>query len=258
MTMIGVLGGMGPLATHDFFGKVLAATPARGDADHVPLLIQSDPRIAPRPVAILGKGRSPLPELMAGRDRLIAAGATALAMPCNTAHFWFPDLSAGCPVPFISIVDACVMELAPKVRAGDAVGLIATRATLAGRIFDAPLIQAGYTPVVPPEDLMDELVLPAIELVKAGHPLPAGPLIAKTVQSLMQQGVGAVILACTETPVALDAMQSPLRAKCVDSTAALARACVAWWQASRGAGEPGRRWGSDNEARTAAAMVATP
>jgi aspartate racemase len=256
--MIGILGGMGPLATHDFFGKVLQATPAQGDADHVPLLIQSDPRIAPRPAAILGNGRSPLPELMAGRDRLIAAGATALAMPCNTAHFWLPDLSAGCPVPFISIVDACVAELAPKVRAGEAVGLIATRATLAGRVFDAPLIQAGYTPVVPSDGLMDELVLPGIEWVKAGQSLSAGPLIAKAVQALLQQGVGAVILACTETPVALDTIQSPLRANCVDSTAALARACVAWWRASQGAGGPGGLRGSDNEAQTAAAIVATP
>lgn len=236
--MIGVLGGMGPLATLDFFSKVLAATPARGDADHVPLLIQSDPRIPPRPAAILGDGGSPLPELMAGRDRLIAAGASALVMPCNTAHFWFPDLSADCPVPFISIVDACVAELAPLVKAGDTVGLIATRATLAGRVFDAPLIQAGYTPVIPPDEVMDELVLPGIEQVKAGQLLPAGPLIARAVQALREQGASAVILACTETPVALDAVQSPLRANCVDSTAALARACVAWWQANRGAGVP--------------------
>ncbi len=86
--MIGVLCGMGPLATADFFSKVIAATPAKGDADHVPLLIQSDPRIVSRPAAILGNGRSPLPDLLLGRDRLIQAGATALAMPCNTAHFW--------------------------------------------------------------------------------------------------------------------------------------------------------------------------
>ena len=229
--MIGVLGGMGPLATADFFGKVLVATPAGGDADHVPLLIQSDPRIPSRPAAILGDGRSPLPELMAGRDRLGAAGASALAMPCNTAHFWFQDLAADCPVPFISIVDACVAELVPMLNAGGSVGLIATRATLAGRIFDAPLMQAGYNLRVPDDESMDRLVLPGIELVKAGQTPQAGPLIEQAVRSLLQEGADAVVLACTETPVALDAVQSPLRAKCVDSTAALARACVAWWRA---------------------------
>jgi aspartate racemase len=231
--MIGVLGGMGPLATLDFFSKVLACTPAQGDADHVPLLIQSDPRIPSRPAAILHDQRSPLPELLAGRDRLLAAGSTALAMPCNTAHFWFSDLSAACPVPFISIVDACVADLAPMLTAGGSVGIIATRATLAGRIFDAPLMRAGYTLMTPDDGAMDQWVLPGITGVKAGQTLQAADLIERAVRSLLQRGADAVVLACTETPVALDAIESPLRAQCVDSTAALARACVAWWQASR-------------------------
>ena len=229
--MIGVLGGMGPLATVDFFNKVIMATPAKGDADHVPLLIQSDPRIASRPAAILNGGRSPLPELLAGRDRLIAAGATALAMPCNTAHFWVADLLEGCSVPFLSIVDASIGELGGLADAGAPIGLIATRATLAARIFDAQLLQAGYTPMLPDDDLMDALVLPGIELVKAGQAAQGGLLIEQAVQALLSQGAGAVVLACTETPLALDAVQSPLRVRCVDSTAALARACVAWWQA---------------------------
>ena len=228
--MIGVLGGMGPLATVDFFNKVLAATPAKGDADHVPLLIQSDPRIAPRPAAILSGARSPLPDLLAGRDRLIAAGATALAMPCNTAHYWYADLVKGCSVPFISIVDSSCAELAGLSRAGQPIGIIATRATLVAKIFDAPLKSAGYTVLLPDEDLMDTLVLPGIELVKVGQAIQGGKLIEQAVQALMLRGAGAVVLACTETPLALDAVQSPLRARCVDSTAALARACVAWWQ----------------------------
>ncbi len=228
--MIGVLGGMGPLATVDFFNKVLAATPAKGDADHVPLLIQSDPRIAPRPAAILSGGRSPLPELLAGRDRLIAAGATALAMPCNTAHFWYADLRKGCSVPFLSIVDTSVSELALLADTGAPIGIIATRATLAAQIFDAPLACAGYTAMLPDDAMMDTLVLPGIALVKAGDALGGGQLIEQAVQTLLARGARAVILACTETPLALDALQSPLRSQCVDSTAALARCCVAWWQ----------------------------
>ena len=231
--MIGVLGGMGPLATVDFFNKVLAATPAKGDADHVPLLIQSDPRIASRPAAILGSGPSPLPALLAGRDRLIAAGVTALAMPCNTAHFWYAELLKGCSVPFLSIVDACVDELGTLADRGAPIGLIATRATLATRVFDTQLLQAGYTPMRPDDKLMDALVLPGIALVKAGQVAQAGPLIEQAVQALLSQGASAVVLACTETPLALDAVQSPLRVRCVDSTAALARACVAWWRAEQ-------------------------
>ena len=229
--MIGVLGGMGPLATVDFFNKVLLATPAKSDADHIPLLIQSDPRIPPRPAAILNGGRSPLSELLAGRDRLIALGATALAMPCNTAHYWYADLVRGCNVPFISIVDASIGEIGKLAKPGATIGIIATRATLATKIFDAQLQRAGYTPMLPDDDLMEKLVLPGIELVKAGQIVQGGQFIEQAVQALLDQGAGAVVLACTETPLALDAVQSPLRAQCIDSTAALARACVAWWQA---------------------------
>ena len=228
--MIGVLGGMGPLATLDFFSKVLAATPAKGDADHVPLLIQTDPRIPPRPAAILGGGMSPLPELLAGRDRLVAAGATALVMPCNTAHFWYADLLKGCPVPFLSMVDASLHELSQLADAGSSIGIIATRATIAAKVFDPALISSGYSIVLPDEVVMDTLILPGIELVKRGDTERAGHLIEQAVQALLHQGARTVILACTETPVALDAIDSKLRHNCVDSTAALARSCVAWWQ----------------------------
>jgi aspartate racemase len=231
--MIGVLGGMGPLATADFFAKVIAATPATRDEDHVPLLIQSDPRVPSRPAAILRGGESPLPQLLAGRDRLIAAGATALAMPCNTAHYWYPQLAEGCSVPFISILQACCNEAAARVAPGGQVGIIGTGATLSAGLFSTPLRQRGYVPIVPPDEELQEVVLPAIERVKAGFPAEAGAMLERSVQALIDRGAGAVILACTETPLALDAVGSPLRANCIDSTAALARACVAWWQTQR-------------------------
>jgi aspartate racemase len=231
--MIGVLGGMGPLATVDFFNKVLAATPAKGDADHVPLLIQSDPRIPPRPAAILGSGHSPLPALVAGRDRLISAGALALAMPCNTAHFWHADLLQGCTVPFFSIVDTSISELAQLQEpppAGSRIGIIATQATLSAQIFDEPIQRSGYTVLLPSEAEMATHVLPSIEAVKAGQIAQGGRLIEQVVDGLIKQGASAVILACTEIPLALDAIQSPCRSRCVDTTAALARHCVTWWQ----------------------------
>jgi aspartate racemase len=227
--MIGVLGGMGPLATVDFFSKVIEATPAASDGDHVPLLIQSDPRIPARPAAILTGGKSPLEALLAGRDRLITAGAIALAMPCNTAHFWHKDLARGCPVPFLSIVDACCHELGSLAPRGSTVGIIATRATLAAQIFDESLIAQGYTLAFPDDFEMDELILPAIVLVKAGRASEGGRLIEQAVNCLLSRGASVVILACTETPVALDAIQSNLRSICIDSTGAQARSCVAWW-----------------------------
>ena len=228
--MIGILGGMGPLATADFFNKVIAATPAQRDEDHVPLLIQSDPRIPGRPAAILRGGESPLPALLAGRDRLIAAGAVMLAMPCNTAHFWLPELLTDCPVPFLSIVDASCDEVAALAAPGAQIGLIATGATLATGLFDGQLKARGYVPLLPTEGEMTTLVMPAIDLVKAGQAAAGGDMVERAVQALLDRGAQTVLLACTETPLALDAIGSKLRPCCVDSTGALARSCVAWWR----------------------------
>jgi aspartate racemase len=233
--MIGILGGMGPLATADFFSKVIAATPATRDEDHVPLLIQSDPRIPSRPEAILRRGESPLPALLAGRDRLIAAGATALAMPCNTAHFWFAELQQGCPVPFLSIVDATCDEAAAMAAPGARIGLIATGATLATQLFELRLQRKGFVVALSTDAEMTTLVLPAIEQVKAGRAREGGEHVERAVQALLARGATTVVLACTETPLAMDAVESNLRGVCVDSTGALARRCVRWWRTQNGA-----------------------
>lgn len=233
--MIGVLGGMGPLATADFFRKLIDAADAADDDGHVPVLIQSVPQIPSRPAAILHGARSPLPELRQARDRLVAAGAVALAMPCNTAHYWHAQLAEGCPVPFLHIADAVRDELAALDVRGRDVALIATRATLAGDVYGAAFRALGCRLQVPTDAEHEARVAPAIAAVKRNAVADAGRLIEPVVAALVERGSRAVVLACTEVPIALDAIGSPLRASCVDSNAALARACVAWWRRHQGA-----------------------
>ena len=235
--MLGVIGGMGPAATADFFTKLIEETGAASDEGHIPTLIASDPRVPSRTAAILDRGPSPLPALLAIRGRLLAAGATVLAMPCNTAHAWYDDLARDCAAPFVSIVEASCDAVAPLAAPGSGIGLVATRATLAARIFDRCLRARGYTVAPPSEDELAASVLPAIRMVKEGRAREAGALLEPAVRALLDRGAAAVVLACTETPVALDVVDSPLRTYCVDSNRALARACVARWF-GRGAGQP--------------------
>jgi aspartate racemase len=228
--MIGVIGGMGPLATVDFMHKVILATQAEDDQQHVPLLVSNDPRIPRRPAAILGDGESPLPRLTEIRDRLLRAGATALVMPCNTAHHWHAALRADCPVPFPSIIDASCDDVSSRLAGGGRVGLIATRATLAAGLFTPALARRGLAPVFPSDAAAEAFMLPAIAHVKAGRLAEAGPLMAKAVQSLLADGADLVILACTEAPIALEAAAGDLQAVCVDSTMSLARVTVDLWR----------------------------
>lgn len=214
--LLGVLGGMGPAATVDFLGKLVAATPATRDADHLPTVVWSWPQTPDRVAPIIdGRGPSPLPAMRAGVARLVAAGARAIAIPCNTAHHWYDDLAADCPVPILHIVDA-VAAAAPA----GALGLLATRATLHARLFPKRL---GRACLEPTEAELTETLLPAIAAVKRGEAGRFSADVRAVVDRMLADGAAAVVLACTELPLALDDQND-----CVDATAALAEACVRW------------------------------
>ncbi len=104
--ILGVLGGMGPLATVDFLQKLIEETPASRDQDHIPVIAYSVPQIPDRPLAILGKGESPLPHMLEGIHTLKRAGAQAIAIACNTAHYWYDDLVLQGGLPILHIADA--------------------------------------------------------------------------------------------------------------------------------------------------------
>src|SRR3954471_9827880 len=108
--LLGVLGGMGPLATVDFLAKLIEETPAKGDPDHVPVIVYSVPQIPDRPGAILENTESPLPAMLEGVRHLKRGGATLIAIACNTAHFWYDALSAE-GVPIAHIADATCDDL---------------------------------------------------------------------------------------------------------------------------------------------------
>ena len=186
--MIGVIGGMGPLATADFLRKVIESTLAEDDADHVPLLISSDPRIPPRPAAILAHAESPLPALLTIRDRLLAAGVQALVMPCNTAHYWHAELLRDCPVRFPNIVSVSADAALARGEVGinGRVGLIATRATLAAGLFEQELARRGLQALQPGDDTLERLILPAIASVKAGRVTEAQSMMTQAVENLLR------------------------------------------------------------------------
>lgn len=234
--MIGVIGGMGPLATLDFMHKVIEESGAADDADHVPMLVSCDPRIPPRPAAILAEGTSPLPALLQVRDRLLAGGATVLVMPCVTAHHWYEALAGGCAVPFPSLVDAGCDAAGRIMPRGARVGIAATRATLAAGLFDAALARRGLQAVNPSDDVLERALLPCIAAVKSGQIARAAELLDATLQALADQGATHFLLACTELPIAAANRKDALTAACIDPTRALARCAVAWWRTHGAAG----------------------
>ena len=226
---IGVLGGMGPMATVDFLSKVIELTPASKDQDHLPLIVYSVPQVPDRTAAIVEGKESPLPAMIEGLGTLLRAGVECIAIPCNTAHHWYDDLARESSVPILHMVDAAGATMERRGIPEGPVGLLATAGTLDTGIYPARLAGLGYQCMVPDDGDMETLVTPGIGLVKAGRTAEAKKLLRTAADNLLGRGAGAVILACTEIPVALkddDASEG----RYVDATAALAEACVRWFR----------------------------
>ncbi|WP_077032883.1 aspartate/glutamate racemase family protein [Pelomonas sp. KK5] len=226
--LVGVLGGMGPLATIDFMRKMLAHTPAAIDQDHVPVVVASVPQIPDRTAAFQGRGPSPLQALVESGRRLIEAGVDVIVMPCNTAHLWFDELQSELVVPMLHIVDAAIRQIPTEASTATRVGLLATEATLGSGLYAARTASARLTIdwLSPTPDEMRTLVTPAIAAVKAGRIEEARQALRLAARSLAARGAQAVVMGCTEIPLALD--EEAAGCVLVDATDALARAAVAW------------------------------
>ena len=227
--ILGVLGGMGPLASAQFMLRLTLLTPAERDQDHVPAVLWSDPRVPDRTRGKLSGGADPLPWLLRGIDGLKAAGSGAIAIPCNTAHGWYEEITARAGMPVLHIVDAAAAELRRQRVPAGTIGVMGTQATLHMRLYQDRLEHQGWDCLTPAQDEMDRLVSPAIALVKANRVAEAYEPLACVVRSLAARGAGAVVLGCTEIPLGIQAGPFRSLGVCiVDSIDALALAAIGW------------------------------
>jgi aspartate racemase len=212
---------MGPLATVDFLHKLVRATPADADQDHVPLVVRFCPEVPDRVQALLHGGPSPAPALVAAAQALQAAGAQCLAMPCHTAHAWYDELAAGVGVPVLHIADVAIAAAAGHP---GGVGLLCTLGTRQAGIYRRR--GPGVAWVESSADEQDRCVGPGIRAAKLGRLAQACELLGEAARALVRRGAGVVLMGCTEIPLALTEAEAgvPL----VDPTDVLARACVAW------------------------------
>lgn len=227
MRMLGVLGGMGPLASAEFMRRLTLLTPAARDQDHIPSVLWSDPRVPDRTAARIAGGEDPLPALLRGIRGLEAAGAGAIAIPCNTAHGWFDAMQDATRLPILHIVDAAAEELARLGVTAGPVGVMGTAGTLAMRLYQQRLEARGYACLVPEPSEMETLVTPAIAQVKANAVAAAYTPLAEAATRLAARGAQAVVLGCTEIPLGIAAGPALPFPVC-DTLDALARAAIGW------------------------------
>ena len=145
---IGILGGMGPLATADLFRKIVLLTDAARDNDHIRIYIDDNASIPDRTAAILSGGADPLPAMTDSLRKLEACGADCIIMPCNTAHYFLPRLQALTDVPFLSMLEASASACRARFP-GRTAAVLATKGTLAAGLYQQVLTAQQVPFLVP-------------------------------------------------------------------------------------------------------------
>ena len=204
--IVGILGGMGPAATVDLFERIVKATPARTDQEHLHILIESNPAVPDRTAAILDGGPDPLPLLRAGAQKLAAQGADLIAIPCNTAHHYLPQVLPAVSCQILDMIKETAEAILDRHGTAVTVGILATSGTLACGLYQKALTETGLKFLVPEESgvelLMQSIYGPAG--VKAVGPGPKSrSKLQQVCQDLAKRGADVFLLGCTELPLVL-------------------------------------------------------
>ncbi|MDO9598552.1 MAG: amino acid racemase [Azoarcus sp.] len=226
---LGVVGGVGPAATVDFMHKVVALTRAARDQDHIKMVVEQNPQIPDRTANLIGTGEDPTIALLATCRRLEADGASAIAIPCNTAHAYVDRIQPYLGIPIVNMLFEVVQHIRSQLPEVSRVGLLATSGTVASGVYHEIVESAGLALLVPdPEN--QRQVMEAIygsEGVKAGF--VAGTCaehLAAAIAHLTENGAQAIILGCTELPLIRIEAAVQQAVVLLDPTAILAARCV--------------------------------
>lgn len=219
---IGVVGGMGPYATHALFKAILGNTPTRRDWDHPRVVIDNNPKIPSRARAFLFGGADPVPHLVRSADGLRTIGADFVIMSCNSTHYFLPRVREQTDVEFIDMIE----ETSRLVVAGGcrSVGILGGEVTVQGKIYERWLDPAGIVVLhVNAED--QKIVRSTIEDGKSNSANHVTCYrVQRLIDGLAQRGAQAVILSCTELPLAMQGVNT--HSIISDSLNALANATV--------------------------------
>ena len=199
---IGILGGMGPLATCDLFSKITQITDASCDQEHVRICIDSNTEIPDRTNAIIRHGKDPVPEMVKSAVLLQGLGADGLIMPCNTAHYFYDRILPFVDIPFLSMIDETAKVISD--RGLRKIGLLATDGTLQTAVYEKAFKKRGISIVVPPPENQVHIMDLIYNGVKAGNKEIDTKPTKKTIEDLFRKGAQTLVLGCTELPVAFD------------------------------------------------------
>ena len=227
--ILGVLGGMGPEATVDFYREIIRLTPASRDQDHIPTLIYSLPQIPDRTASIQSGDRSIIDFLVEGVTRLENAGASFIAIPCNTVHRFFDEMQNAVSIPILHMMEETASYVKTKIPSMKTIGLLATSGTIATRLYEDALEAAEFQVIVPGESVQKNHVMEAIYMIKAGeNKASCENLLTEAGNHVIEKGAEAIVLGCTEIPLGFNAER--VSVPVINATEVLALAALRMYQ----------------------------
>lgn len=218
--VLGIIGGMGPMATADLFIKIIELTDAKCDSEHLHVLIDNNTDIPDRTKSILSGSDEPLRFMAESAERLAGAGADILLLPCHIAHYYYDELQKRSRLPVINMLSVLV----EAARGSDCkrLGLLATDGVVRSGIYDKAFDGSGIELIYPDSTSQEALMRLIYEQVKAGKEADTSALDS-ALDDMTRRGAEAFILGCTELPLVFS--DRPGR-HFIDPTALLAKAAI--------------------------------
>lgn len=195
---------MGPEATLHLFKLIIKETPAKKDQEHLKIIIYNNPKVPDRTAFILGKGESPLPYLIEGVEYLNKAGSDIILMPCNTAHYFYDEISKIAKGKFLHLL----IETASEIRLKNIkeIGILATTGTLKTGLWQKALGN-DFEIIYPDEKIQQNLVMEAIygrDGIKAGFKIGPKKKLIQAGNILIEKGAQAIVAGCTEVSIVME------------------------------------------------------
>ena len=198
---VGVIGGVGPMATVYYMQRVIEMTKAGCDQEHINMLVFNDCDIPDRTAFITEKSPdNPLPVMVEDAKRLEAAGCEFVVIPCNTAHYFYDELEQAVEIPVVNIVEETIRYAKARVQDLSCVGIMATTGTIVTGTYQKYAERAGLSFAVPDENEQNLLMQIIYDGVKAGKPVPRADF-DRVAYHLRAKGAQCLILGCTELSV---------------------------------------------------------
>ncbi|MCF6465836.1 aspartate/glutamate racemase family protein [Clostridium sp. Cult2] len=203
MYKVGVLGGMGPLATMDLCNKIIYYTDAHKDNDHIHLIIDNNTEIPDRTEYILGRGEDPLKYLIKSAVTLENMGANFIIIPCNTAHYFYDNLCKFIGIPIINMIEETAKTIKDKYVGINKIILLSTEGTYKSKIY-SKIFQKYDLEIISPEAEERKYVTKLIYNIKEGVLDSNISDFKKMINGLLRNNHVPIILGCTELPVAFE------------------------------------------------------